>query len=117
MSSLDNIKHWHTRASDEDYVSKFIFEYLAFISYLMNHMPLPAYVDKDKDRQVMQHLKRNEHIKTEYLSMVSTGVNFEAVPSETEWFGANAKTSQWVELKPTSDELRLQLAHDSKNSQ
>jgi len=107
ISSLDNIKHWHAKASDEDYISKFIFEYLAFITYLMNHMPLDIDVkDKPSDRTVIQCLKRNRDLKIEYLSMISTCVNFQAAPIENEWFEAAAKNSQWLEMKPVSDELR-----------
>ncbi|MBN2487833.1 MAG: hypothetical protein JXA98_02260 [Methanosarcinaceae archaeon] len=108
MSPINKIHIWHARASDEDYVSKFIFEYLAFISYLMNHMPLDKEVnDKERktDRTVIQNLKRNEHIKNEYLRMVDNGVNFEAVPVEKEWFEATTKNSQWMELNTVSNGL------------
>ena len=108
MSSLEMIENWHKKASDDDYVSKFIFEYLAFITYLMNHMPLDKEVkDNDKvkktDRTVIQNLKRNERIENEYLHMVTHGVNFQAVPVEEEWFESDTR---WVEMKPLTDELR-----------
>lgn len=105
-SSMDNIKRWHAKASDDDYISKFIFEYLAFISCLMNHLPLDIEVKgKIRDRDVIQGLKRNENIKKEYLEMVSNGVNFQAVPVENDWFGAATENNNWLKLNAVSNGL------------
>ena len=38
MGYKDLIKNWHSKASDEDYFSKFVFEYLAFIAHLKTQL-------------------------------------------------------------------------------
>ena len=63
MDYKDLIKNWHNKASDEDYFSKFVFEYLAFIA----HLKTKIFVSNDTDRNAIQKLKQNPTIKNEYL--------------------------------------------------
>ncbi len=57
------IRSWHIKASEEDYFSKFMFEYLAFIAYVKTKFSNgnPQY------RNAIQTLKRNEAMKDQYL--------------------------------------------------
>lgn len=61
------IRNWHSKASDEDYFSKFVFEYLAFIAFLrQNEFPFES-----KDRDAIQKLKQNTDRKQQYLDLLS----------------------------------------------
>lgn len=63
--SIDNlIRNWHIKASDDDYFSKFIFEYLAFIAFLKKK----KFTNTRLDREAIQKLKRDDDTKREYLS-------------------------------------------------
>lgn len=62
------IKNWHTKASDEDYFSKFVFEYLSFIAYLKKK----KFVDATNDRNAIQKLKQDELIKNLYLQKITS---------------------------------------------
>lgn len=64
---LEQIKWWHYKAWAEDYFSKYVFEYLAFIWYIQKYKYL-----MDEDRKTIQSLKQDEEIKWNYLSLVST---------------------------------------------
>ena len=57
------IRSWHLKAIEEDYFSKFIFEYLAFIAYVN----IRLFPDSVHDRQAIQELKRDHSIKEQYL--------------------------------------------------
>jgi len=57
------IKNWHLKASDEDYFSKFVFEYLAFIAYLKKK----KFTDAINDRNAIQKLKQDESTRDLYL--------------------------------------------------
>lgn len=66
------IKNWHFKASEQDYFSKFVFEYLAFIAYLKTIKYIPEDPSKTfGDRVVIQKLKQDETIKTSYLRKVN----------------------------------------------
>ena len=65
------IKSWHLKASEEDYFSKFVFEYLAFIAYLKTE----SSYNKSSDRSTIQSLKRDDGIKVEYLTKVRNNGN------------------------------------------
>lgn len=67
MDYNELIKNWHLKALDEDYFSKFVFEYLAFIAYLKKKKFTDAY----SDRNAMQRLKRDQGIKDSYLGRIS----------------------------------------------
>lgn len=65
------IRNWHTRAGEEDYFSKFVFEYLAFIAYVKTRL----YFSRDSsrtvtDRNAIQQLKRDEEIEQKYLECI-----------------------------------------------
>jgi len=62
--NYDNlIKNWHIKASEEDYFSKFVFEYLAFIAFLKKKK-FTSYIF---DRDAIQLLKQDENMKASYL--------------------------------------------------
>ena len=54
------------KASEEDYFSKFVFEYLAFIAFLSKK----KFTDERNDRQVIQKLKQDNDTKTAYLRQI-----------------------------------------------
>ena len=60
------IQNWHNKASDEDYFSKFTFEYMAFIAYLMTQW----FPYADNERKAIQELKRNSKKKKDILKEV-----------------------------------------------
>ena len=61
------IRNWHTKAGgEEDYFSKFVFEYLAFIAYLKSN----KYPDANSDRHAIQQLKRDSQLTKDYISLV-----------------------------------------------
>ena len=60
------IRNWHFKASEEDYFSKFIFEYLAFIAFLGKK----KFTNERNDRKVIQKLKQDNDTKTAYLRRI-----------------------------------------------
>lgn len=71
MEYQELIKNWHSKASNEDYFSKFVFEYMAFNALLRKVI----FTESKSDRRALQSLKKDEgiskEIKTEYLSLVN----------------------------------------------
>lgn len=67
MSYRRLIKSWHLKASEEDYFSKFMFEYLAFIAYVNTELSQWT----RNDRKSIQVLKRNNDIKIQYLEKLN----------------------------------------------
>jgi hypothetical protein len=63
------IKNWHAKASNEDYFSKFVFEYLAFTAFLRKK----KFKDCKSDRCALQHLKQCA-VKSAYLSKVQSDI-------------------------------------------
>lgn len=62
------IKNWHNKeTSNDEYFSKFVFEYLAFIAHLRTH----RYPESDKDRTALQNLKQDSDLKTKYLDKLN----------------------------------------------
>lgn len=61
------IKNWHSKASGEDYFSKFIFEYLAFIAFLKKK----KFTNTRQDREAIQKLKREIDTKNRYLTVIT----------------------------------------------
>lgn len=57
------IENWHTKASDEDYFSKFVFEYLAFVAYLKRK----KFTNASNDRSAIQELKQDDGVRSSYL--------------------------------------------------
>lgn len=62
------IKNWHTKASDEDYFSKFTFEYMAFNALLRKK----KFKEKEckNDQASLQKLKQDNEVKRHYLSRI-----------------------------------------------
>jgi|SRR5215213_1827122 len=62
------IKNWHSKASDEDYFSKFVFEYLAFVAYLRKK----PFREVSNDRAAIQTLKQDDAIRSRYLERIES---------------------------------------------
>jgi hypothetical protein len=62
------IRNWHSKAADEDYFSKFVFQYLAYIAYLMKN----KYRDARCERAAIQCLKRDFDVEHSYLRKVQS---------------------------------------------
>jgi hypothetical protein len=60
------IIEWHKKAKLGDYFSRFVFEYLAFIANLKNHICISA----KSDRHAIQHLKRDSAREIRYIKLV-----------------------------------------------
>jgi len=71
MSYKRLIKSWHLKALEEDYFSKFMFEYLAFIAYVNTQLSQGS----RNDREAIQELKRNNDIKRQYLEKLNNPNN------------------------------------------
>lgn len=97
MSYEQLIKNWHAKASEEDYFSKFVFEYLAFIAYLKTQ----KYSSNDSDRLVMQKLKQDNVIKEKYLEKINSNRRLK---------------EDWEYIKRRLDELRLGNASRDLNN-
>lgn len=83
------ISNWHIRASEEDdYFSKFVFEYLAFIA----HVKTQLYRDVNPDRRAIQRLKRNQSLRKRYLERVRTKPTLK---------------NDWEHIKITLDKVRF----------
>lgn len=78
------IKNWHIRANENDYFSKFVFEYLAFIAFLKTQ----KYLNENTDRSAIQKIKRDTQIKDKYLLKINSNYhlksNWEKVKQELE---------------------------------
>lgn len=82
------INNWHIRASEEDYFSKFVFEYLAFIA----HVKTQLYQNIGNDRKAIQRLKREQSVRQRYLNRIRTKPTLQ---------------HDWEHIKRTLDEVRL----------
>ena len=83
---------WHQKARDEDDdFSRFVFEYLAFIAYLRNHL----FIEETRDRQVIQALKRDQMRRVQYLNYVNNDGQLRCV------------------LQRLMDELKVRPLHNS----
>lgn len=97
MSFEQLIKNWHAKASEEDYFSKFVFEYLAFIAYLKTQ----KYLSNDSDRQAIQKLKQDAAIQERYLECINSKASLKR---------------DWEHIKRELDEVRLGNASRDLNS-
>lgn len=61
------IENWHTKATDEDYFSKFVFEYLAFVAYLKRK----KFTEARKDRHAIQKLKQDHATRDLYVGKIN----------------------------------------------
>jgi len=60
------IKNWHAKALEEDYFSKFVFEYLAFIAILKKK----KFTNASTDRSAIQQLKRDNSTNHLYTQSI-----------------------------------------------
>ena len=97
MDYKDLIRNWHQKASDEDYFSKYVFEYLAFIAHLKTQL----FDSTDQDRMSIQKLKQNQSLKEKYLRRIQT---------------KSSLKNDWEHIKGKLDELRLGNASRNLNS-
>jgi hypothetical protein len=67
------ISNWHQKASGDDYFSKFIFEYLAFIAYLKTQL----FESNLTDREAIQKLKQHQSLKEDYLRKIRSKQSLE----------------------------------------
>ncbi len=88
MNYKDLIKNWHTKAVEEDYFSKFVFEYLAFIAYLKTQ----KYPGIGNDRRTVQRFKQDSTIKAQYLDLIEV---------------KRSLKKDWECIKNKLDEVRL----------
>lgn len=82
------IRNWHIKASDEDYFSKFVFEYLAFIACLKRK----RFTNAESDRSAIQRLKQDESVKAQYLLIIKS---------------APELSEAWGKIKTELDNVRL----------
>lgn len=66
MNYDELIQNWHTKASDDDFFSKFVFEYLAFVAFLRKK----RFTQSAHDRSAIQNLKQDQHISMAYLNEI-----------------------------------------------
>ena len=62
------IEAWHENAARGDTFSRFVFQYLAFIAHIKNHL----FYDARSDRRAIQHLKRENRIGNAYLETIAS---------------------------------------------
>lgn len=83
------IKNWHLKAMGEDYFSKYVFEYLAFIAHLKTQL----YAGHDEtDRRTIQRLKRDERYRNKYLNKINT---------------TNKLQHDWIQIQTELNRARL----------
>lgn len=80
MDSLNDlrslIKGWHVKAKQQDdYFSKYVFQYLSFIAHLKNNL----FLEETNDRKAIQKLKRDAGLRDTYLAMVSQNKDLKKV--------------------------------------
>lgn len=65
------IMAWHEKAAEGDTFSRFVFQYLAFIAHIKNHL----FYDTQSDRMAIQKLKRENSIANSYIRIVENDEN------------------------------------------
>ena len=60
------IRNWHTKAADEDFFSKYVFEYLAFIGFLKR----VKFINQNGDSNAVRELKNDTHNMGTYLEKI-----------------------------------------------
>lgn len=97
MSYKALIKNWHAKAAEEDYFSKFVFEYLAFSAHLKTQL----YASCLKDRQAIQTLKQDDSIRSRYLLKIQS---------------SRSLKQNWERIKQELDRTRLGNASNDLNN-
>jgi len=72
------IQAWHEKAVEGDTFSRFVFQYLAFIAHIKNHL----FFDAPSDRVAIQRLKREDRIGHAYLEAVAGNGDLHQIWSE-----------------------------------
>jgi hypothetical protein len=62
------IRNWHIKATEEDFFSKYVFEYLAFIAFLRKE----KYKYCSTNREAIQLLKQDNETKDAYLEQIQS---------------------------------------------
>lgn len=97
---IRQIKGWHYKAQEEDYFSKFVFEYLAFIAYLKRI----RFVEENYDRMAIQRLKQDTQLREKYLQKLRSDgqitSSWEQIIDELDQYSL-ANSSQGDELEIT----------------
>jgi len=60
------IRNWHAKTKQGDYLSKYVFEYLAFMAFLKSYIAIGSATE----RAAIQTLKCNEQAKRKYLTLI-----------------------------------------------
>lgn len=103
------IRNWHIKASEEDYFSRFTFEYLAFVAFLRKRK-FVGQANK-KDRAIIQKLKQDTQIEERYLQQIQNKLELRKA---------------WVSIKQHYDSDRFRdsegdkwwnCSHDEMNQQ
>lgn len=71
------IRNWHAKASEGDYFSKYVFEYLAFMALLKSRIAIGS----SSERRAIQVLKRNDQTKQIYLDILTKNTALQHVLS------------------------------------
>ena len=98
--SFDNslIQKWHEKAKNQDdFFTKYVFEYLSFIAYVKTHSGL----DKPNDRNCIQELKRNAIIRQRYIKLIDEDIDLK---------------EDWIKIKAEFDRTRLGNASNNLNN-
>jgi len=66
---------WHDKAKQNDYFSRFIFEYISFNAYMKSRIVL----ERVTDRNAIQRLKRHSELKTSYLKLVQENKKLKSI--------------------------------------
>ena len=72
------IQAWHEKAAEGDTFSRFVFQYLAFIAHIKNHL----FFEAPSDRIAIQRLKREDRIGHTYLKAVAGNEDLHQIWSE-----------------------------------
>ncbi len=67
------IRNWHVQAGNEDYFSRYVFEYLAFIAYLKR----VKFTNKNTDSGAVRALKDSEDIRDIYIAEVANNASLQ----------------------------------------
>lgn len=113
------IRNWHERAIEEDYFSKFVFEYLAFAAILRKYFN----VSSKSDRDAIEGLKKNKEARIEYLGSIGKQLDLaklkdylEREPVENNGKKVRIKSDEdWSNMVEFVYSVRNNLFHGSKD--
>lgn len=97
------ISSWHRKAEvEEDYFSKFVFEYLAFIAHLKKNV----FIDSSNDRSSIQRLKQYGQYQQAYIEKIRQEQMFSA-----DWNHIIIELNRQPLSNPSLDETTEQLRY------